>query len=122
MTKLLSSFTIHPIQTSDYVNIQCLCTIKKDSKRLIMKSPKHSEMKEKINRLTNELMLDYGENKKIDQLLPYDHPDKDDVLALIRRLMIIIYPGYYKNPGLYATLVNRIAHDCICSKFQFSPA
>lgn len=67
-----------------------------------MKSPKHSEMEEKINRLTNELMLDYGENKKIDQLLPYDHPDKDDVLALIRRLMIIVYPGYYKNKVYHA--------------------
>lgn len=82
-----------------------------------MNIKKNPEIEEKVEKIANTLMLDYQENKKIDQLLPYDHPDKDDVAALLSRLQIIVYPGYYKNKVYHAytrkTNVQMLLEDVV---------
>ncbi|MSS20352.1 serine O-acetyltransferase [Pseudoramibacter porci] len=83
---------------------------------------KNAEMEDDINRVTNMLMLDYSENKKIDQLMPYTHPDKEAVIALIRHLMILIYPGYYRNKVYHGytrrTNVQMILEDVVYNLIQ----
>ncbi|MCH4071574.1 serine O-acetyltransferase EpsC [Pseudoramibacter sp.] len=87
-----------------------------------MKTIKNAEMEDEINHITNMLMLDYSENKKIDQLLPYQHPDREIVMALIRHLMILIYPGYYRNKVYHAytrrTNVQMILEDVVHNLIQ----
>ena len=83
---------------------------------------KNAEMEDDINRVTNMLMLDYSENKKIDQLMPYTHPDKETVISLIRHLMILVYPGYYRNKVYHGytrrTNVQMILEDVVYNLIQ----
>lgn len=55
------------------------------------------KLEEKINRLVETLLEDYGKGRVIDEVKSFDHPDKEAVIDIIEKLRKIIYPGYYRN-------------------------
>lgn len=55
------------------------------------------KLEENINLLTKEILLDYRENRTIDEDKAFDHPDKDEIVYIIDALRRIVFPGYFRN-------------------------
>ncbi|MBQ9885963.1 MAG: serine acetyltransferase [Lachnospiraceae bacterium] len=51
----------------------------------------------KINNVLNNLLEDYSNDRTIDEIKPFDHPNRDIVIDILEKLRRIVYPGYYKN-------------------------
>ena len=51
----------------------------------------------KIDRIVDLLMQDYQTDRTIDAIKPFDYPDREEVIDVLEKLKIVIYPGYYRN-------------------------
>ena len=50
-----------------------------------------------INHLVDKIMADYEQDRDIDVVKDFMHPDKDDIVKIIYQIRNIIFPGYYEN-------------------------
>lgn len=55
------------------------------------------KLENKINDLVTNLLNDYNQERTIDKINTFDHPDKEAIIEILDKLRKIIYPGYYKN-------------------------
>ena len=55
------------------------------------------KLEENINTLTKSILADYKDNRTIDEVKTFDHPDNDDIVDIIEALRRIIFPGYFRN-------------------------
>lgn len=51
----------------------------------------------RVNSITDNILKDYENNRTIDEIKTFDHPNKDAVIEILDKLKKIIFPGYYKN-------------------------
>ncbi len=56
-----------------------------------------SSIGNKIDQIVDLLMQDYQTDRTIDAIKPFDYPDRDEVIDVLEKLKIVIYPGYYRN-------------------------
>lgn len=64
----------------------------------------------KINLLVDNLLKDYSGGKTIDEVKSFDHPDKDAVVEILRKLQKIVFPGYFKNKSYkFYTVKNNVS-------------
>lgn len=52
---------------------------------------------ENINELTKNILADYKDERTVNEIKTYDHPDNDDIISIIEGLRRIIFPGYFRN-------------------------
>ena len=50
-----------------------------------------------VNSLVEKIMADYEQERDIDVVENFVHPNRDDIIKIITQLQNIIFPGYYKN-------------------------
>ena len=50
-----------------------------------------------VNSLVEKIMEDYEQERDIDVVENFEHPNRDDIVKIITQLQNIIFPGYYKN-------------------------
>lgn len=50
-----------------------------------------------IHNLVDTIMKDYEQERDIDAVKDFVHPDKDDIIKIIYQIRNIIFPGYYEN-------------------------
>lgn len=50
-----------------------------------------------VNKLIENLINDYGQNRDIDIVETFMPPSRDDIVKIIDQIRSIIFPGYYKN-------------------------
>ena len=55
------------------------------------------KLEESINSLTKNILSDYENNRTIDEVKTFDHPDNDDIVEIIEALRRIVFPGYFRN-------------------------
>ena len=55
------------------------------------------KLEENINSLTKDILADYENNRTIDEVKTFDHPDNDDIVEIIEALRRIVFPGYFRN-------------------------
>ena len=55
------------------------------------------KLEENINSLTKEILADYEDNRTIDEVKTFDHPDNEDIVEIIEALRRIVFPGYFRN-------------------------
>ena len=55
------------------------------------------KLEENINSLTKKILLDYQNNRTIDEVKTFDHPDNEDIVNIIEALRRIVFPGYFRN-------------------------
>lgn len=55
--------------------------------------------KKTINEIVNSVFSDYENGREIDRMEFFGQPDQDVVIDIIQRLLTIVYPGYYRDPG-----------------------
>ncbi len=54
-------------------------------------------LEEKINRLVDMYLEDYSGGKDIDKVVTFDHPDREKIVEILKKLQRIVFPGYFKN-------------------------
>ena len=50
-----------------------------------------------IDAIAGYILEDYSRERTIDKLDVFNQPDKDEILDLLKKLMQVVYPGYYKD-------------------------
>ena len=50
-----------------------------------------------IDAIAGYILEDYSRERTIDKLDVFNQPDKDEILSLLKKLMQVVFPGYYKD-------------------------
>ncbi|MCR4695594.1 MAG: serine acetyltransferase [Pseudobutyrivibrio sp.] len=50
-----------------------------------------------ISEITSEIISDYKSERAIDKLDTFNQPNKDSIIDITKKLMRIVYPGYYRD-------------------------
>ncbi|MGN0585619.1 MAG: serine O-acetyltransferase EpsC [Ruminococcus sp.] len=67
------------------------------------------KLENEINGIVSDLLNDYSQEKGIDKVSSFDHPDKAVIIEIIEKLQKIIYPGCFKNNSYrYYTVRNNV--------------
>ena len=51
---------------------------------------------ERIRRITDSILKDYGKGRDIDKMDVFSQPDGEAVIDILQKLLNILYPGYYR--------------------------
>ncbi|SEH62123.1 serine O-acetyltransferase [Ruminococcus flavefaciens] len=54
-------------------------------------------LEDMINDLTHSILSDYKDDRTINEIKTFDHPDNDEIISIIEGLRRIIFPGYFRN-------------------------
>lgn len=52
-----------------------------------------------INQIVDHIMTDYKQERDIDLVENFLHPDTEEIVKILEQIRNIIFPGYYKNPN-----------------------
>lgn len=52
---------------------------------------------QRIHQLTNTILEDYKKGRVVDKQNHFDDPDKEAVTDILKKIQIIIFPGYFRN-------------------------
>ena len=55
------------------------------------------KLEDRVNDLTRNIIGDFEENRTIDEVKIYDHPDDEAIKEIVGSLRKIIFPGYFRN-------------------------
>lgn len=55
------------------------------------------KIEQEMLEITKELMKDYKSDRAIDKLDTYHQPNKDSIIDITKKLIRIVYPGYYRD-------------------------
>ncbi|SFW14349.1 serine O-acetyltransferase EpsC [Ruminococcus flavefaciens] len=55
------------------------------------------KLEENINNLAKNILFDYQDNRTIDEVKTFDHPDNENIIDIIESLRRIVFPGYFRN-------------------------
>ncbi|MCR5451879.1 MAG: serine acetyltransferase [Lachnospiraceae bacterium] len=50
-----------------------------------------------VNTLVEKILADYDGQRDIDRMKPFNQPDREAIKFIIRKLLRIVYPGYYRD-------------------------
>ena len=59
-----------------------------------------------IEQLVETVLADYGKGRDIDRMDLFSQPDSEEILDILRKLQIILFPGYYRD-GVYKFFSDR---------------
>ncbi|MBQ1407434.1 MAG: serine acetyltransferase [Eubacterium sp.] len=63
-------------------------------------------VEKKLNEIADEvvdsIIADYGKGRDIDSMKAFEQPDQDAVIDIVRSLLIVLFPGYYRD-SIYRT-------------------
>ena len=71
---------------------------------------KHNKPTNKVDCIECEILADYDNDRAIDEMAFFGQPDQDVIIDVLKKLMMIIYPGFYRDE-IYRTHTakNRVA-------------
>ena len=55
------------------------------------------KIEQEILEITDELIKDYKSDRAIDKMDTYHQPNKDSIIDITKKLLRIVYPGYYRD-------------------------
>ena len=58
-----------------------------------------SDSNSKVNQIVDAIFSDYDKNREIDRMDFFGQPDQDVVNDILQKLLMILYPGYYRDAG-----------------------
>jgi serine O-acetyltransferase len=70
----------------------------------------HNKPTNKVDCIVCEILADYDNDRAIDEMAFFGQPDQDVIIDVLKKLMMIIYPGFYRDE-IYRTHTakNRVA-------------
>ena len=54
-------------------------------------------LKDEIENIVDLILDDYTKGRDVDQLDVFSQPDRDAVVDIVKKLLRILYPGYYRD-------------------------
>lgn len=71
---------------------------------------KHNKPTNKVDCIVCKILADYDNNRAIDEMAFFGQPDQDVIIDVLKKLIMIIYPGFYRDE-IYRTHTakNRVA-------------
>lgn len=71
---------------------------------------KHNKPTNKVDCIVCGILADYDNNRAIDEMAFFGQPDQDVIIDVLKKLIMIIYPGFYRDE-IYRTHTakNRVA-------------
>ena len=54
-------------------------------------------IEQKVQNVVDSILRDYGQGRDIDKIDLFRHPDKAIITDMIKKLLRIVYPGYYRD-------------------------
>ena len=54
-------------------------------------------IEQNIGSILNDIMDDYKKGRAIDKTDIYNQPDKKEVISILKNLLCIVYPGFYRD-------------------------
>ena len=71
---------------------------------------KHNKPTNKVDCIVCGILADYDNNRAIDEMAFFGQPDQDVIIDVLKKLIMIIYPGFYRDE-IYRrhTAKNRVA-------------
>ena len=57
---------------------------------------KHNKPTNKVDCIVCEILADYDNDRAIDEMAFFGQPDQDVIIDVLKKLMMIIYPGFYE--------------------------
>lgn len=72
-----------------------------------------NKIEEKIDDIVGKILEDYRDDKFINNVEVFDQPDKDTIIEITKKLLKIVYPGFYRENNYhyynnYSRLTNLI--------------
>ena len=68
------------------------------------------KLESSVSLITENILNDYENNRTVDEIKTFDHPDKESIIQIIEKLKKIIFPGYFKNDSFKIyTIRNNIS-------------
>lgn len=68
------------------------------------------KLESRVSLITENILNDYENNRTVDEIKTFDHPDKESIIQIIEKLKKIIFPGYFKNDSFKIyTIRNNIS-------------
>ena len=52
---------------------------------------------QRLGGVVEQILDDYGKGRSVDKLELFSQPDKEQIIDIIRKLLIIVFPGYYRD-------------------------
>ncbi|MBQ6904084.1 MAG: serine acetyltransferase, partial [Lachnospiraceae bacterium] len=52
---------------------------------------------QRLGDVVEQILDDYGKGRSVDKLELFSQPDKEQIIDIIRKLLIIVFPGYYRE-------------------------
>ena len=56
-----------------------------------------NKLADRVAEITKAIWQDYGQDRGIDQMDLFHQPDRKTLIDLLKNLLIVLFPGYYKN-------------------------
>ena len=53
----------------------------------------------RILQITESILEDYRNGRDIDNMDVFNLPDRDEVIAIVVKLLQVLFPGYYRDKG-----------------------
>ena len=66
-------------------------------KRRLKHMTEQANTQQRIRQLTNTLLADYEKGRVVDKKNHFDDPSKEIVVDILKKVQIIIFPGYFRN-------------------------
>ena len=66
-----------------------------------------------ISSIVDKIFSDYEKGREIDRMEFFGQPDQDVVIEIIEKLLMILYPGYYRNPDYTPETAREILEELI---------
>lgn len=55
------------------------------------------KLEDRVNDLMKNIISDFEENRTIDEVKTFDHPDDVAIKEIVESLRKVIFPGYFRN-------------------------
>ena len=69
-----------------------------------------NKTQQRIRELTSTILADYEKGRVVDKQNHFDDPDKEVVADILKKVQIIIFPGYFSNEHSRTyTIANNIS-------------
>ena len=57
------------------------------------------KMRSEVDEIVELVLKDYDQGRDIDNMDVFNLPDRDEVIAIVVKLLQILFPGYYRDKG-----------------------
>ena len=68
------------------------------------------KIRNEVDEIVELVLQDYEKGRDIDNMDVFNQPERDEVIAIVNKLLEVLFPGYYRNKGYrFYNMYNKLA-------------